>query len=57
MEKSVSGYCRVQDGARIVLVELEQGSLEADCEYEGCAYRAECPIGRQITAMGNGEDA
>lgn len=57
MEKSVSGYCRVQDGARIVLVELEQGSIEADCEYEGCAYRAECPIGRQITAMGSGEDA
>lgn len=45
MEQSFSGYCRVQDGARLVFVE----DGEADCNYECCVYRAECTIGREIT--------
>lgn len=57
MEKSVSGYCRVQDGARIVLVEVERGGVDADCDYADCAYRAECPIGKQITAMQTDQQA
>lgn len=49
MEKNISGYCRVLDGARIVFLEQEAGQWEADCDYELCPYRAECPIGREIT--------
>ena len=49
MEKNFSGYCRVQDGARLVFVEEDDGTWEADCNYDVCVYRAECPIGREIT--------
>ena len=45
MEQSFSGYCRVQDGPRLVFVE----DGEADCNYDSCVYRAECTIGREIT--------
>ena len=45
-EAFFSGYCRVLDGARTVLVE----DGEADCEYPDCPYAQSCPIGKQITA-------
>lgn len=49
MEKIVSGYCRAQDAARIVLCEEDSGCWEADCDYDmGCAYRDVCEIGKQI---------
>ena len=49
MEKIVSGYCRAQDAARIVLCEEDRGCWEADCDYDrGCAYRDVCEIGKQI---------
>ena len=47
MEQSFSGYCRVQDGPRLVFVE----DVEADCNYDCCVYRAECTIGREITQL------
>lgn len=49
MEKNFSGYCRVQDGPRLVFLEEDGGAWEADCNYGGCAYESECPIGREIT--------
>lgn len=50
MEKNFSGYCRVQDGPRLVFLEQDDdGTWEADCNYEaGCLYRAECTIGWEI---------
>ena len=48
MEKNFSGYCRVQDGPRLVFLEEDGGAWEADCNYGGCAYESECPIGRAI---------
>lgn len=47
MEQLINGYCRVIDAARMVLVE----DGEADCSYDGCAYRDTCPIGQQLTAL------
>ncbi len=44
------GYCRAQDQARLVLCELSAGEAEIDCGYSGCAYRANCQIGRAIAA-------
>ena len=49
MEKNFSGYCRVQDGPRLVFLEEDGGAWEADCNYGSCAYESECPIGREIT--------
>lgn len=47
MEQILNGYCRAIDGARMVLIE----DGEADCSYDGCAYRDTCPIGQQLTAL------
>lgn len=50
LEQMFQGYCRAQDQARIVLCELCAGEAEIDCNYDGCVYRANCQIGRAITA-------
>ncbi len=50
MEQMFSGYCRAQDQARLVLCECSDGQAEIDCDYDGCAYRGACQIGRAITA-------
>lgn len=39
----------MQDGPRLVFLEEDGGAWEADCNYGGCAYESECPIGREIT--------
>ena len=45
MEELISGYCRTQDAARMVL-------WEADCDYAaGCAYRDVCEIGKRIREL------
>ena len=49
MEQMISGYCRAQDQARLVLCELEAGEAEIDCDYCDCPYRAICQIGRALT--------
>ena len=50
-EKFLSGYCRRLDCSRMVSVLLENGRLaEADCDYDSCPYRADCPIGKEIAA-------
>ena len=44
-----SGYCRILDSSRSVIVVIEDGSLaEVDCNFENCIYAASCPIGQQI---------
>ena len=52
MEETFSGYCRRQDGARIVLVEREPGGqAEIDCDYRVCEYAGGCPIGRRSAEL------
>ena len=52
MEELISGYCRTQDAARMVLCEEDGGVWEADCDYDaGCAYRDVCEIGKQIREL------
>ena len=51
-EKMISGYCRQIDQSRIVTVELEDGKMrDVDCLYEGCIYRPNCPIAREIESI------
>ena len=47
-EKFISGYCRVQDQARTVTLEWEDGTWYCDCSYPGCVYADSCPIGSQL---------
>ena len=50
LEKTFSGYCRRQDGARIVLLERDPGEqADVDCDYRVCEYAGDCPVGQQIT--------
>lgn len=49
MEEFVSGYCRVLDGARTVLVDLDERC--ADCDHPACAYAGECPVAEKITHL------
>lgn len=52
MEELISGYCRTQDAARMVLYEEDGGAWEADCDYDaGCAYRDVCEIGKRIREL------
>lgn len=51
MEKTLSGYCRTIDDARIVLLDPDEKEPEIGCDYAGCAFRDSCPIGQQITAL------
>lgn len=53
MEEFVTGYCRVLDSARTVLVDLDDRC--ADCCYPDCAYVGECPVAEKITALLAGE--
>ena len=51
-EKFLSGYCRRLDCSRMVSVLLENGKLaEADCDYDSCPYRADCPIGKELAEL------
>lgn len=52
MEQILSGYCRMIDASRIVLVE----GGEADCDFEVCAYRDVCQIGQQIAQLQKTEE-
>ncbi len=48
MEWIISGYCRKQDQARTVLLELEDGEWYWDCDFPHCPHSVNCPIGPQI---------
>ena len=47
METVLSGYCRTIDGSRMVLIE----DGEADCDFDTCAYRDVCEIGKRIREL------
>lgn len=49
MEEFVTGYCRVLDSARTVLVDLDEHC--ADCDYPACPYAVECPVAEKITHL------
>ena len=51
MEQIFSGYCRCLDSARTVMAELDGAGWEADCDFPGCAFAADCVIGRQIAEL------
>jgi len=46
-----SGYCRAQDQSRMVTVETENGTLQADCCYGNCPYEQNCTIAQQIAEI------
>ena len=50
-EEFVSGYCRQWDRSRMVTVELEDGTPEADCGFGSCPYEPGCPIARRIREL------
>lgn len=50
-EKFISGYCRVLDTSRMVALEGDEASWEADCAFGHCNYENECPIGCQIAEI------
>lgn len=48
-ELFLSGYCRQQDGSRMVAVVIENKEVtEVDCCYGSCVYEPNCPIAQQI---------
>lgn len=55
-EKILSGYCRCQDGSRMVTAELEDGSWYIDCSYGNCPYQGSCDIAKALSQL-TGEDS
>lgn len=49
MEEFVTGYCRVLDAARTVLVDLDEHC--ADCSYPDCPYCADCSVSVKISEV------
>ena len=48
-ETVVTGYCRVLDNSRMVMVEADGAAItDIDCDYPGCPYAPNCPIGKAI---------
>ena len=47
-EYCLSGYCRVLDQSRRVLVEVFGGETEADCCWPDCPHAPQCTIAQQI---------
>ena len=45
MEYFLSGYCRCQDQSRRVLLEIDDGEIDVDCNFGACPYEAEGPPG------------
>ena len=48
MEYFLSGYCRCQDQSRRVLLEIDAGEIDADCNFGACPYEAECQLAAAI---------
>lgn len=48
MEYILSGYCRVQDQPRTVMLDNEDGPWQADCNYPDCAYSNVCQLAKEI---------
>lgn len=50
MEKILTGYCRILDGARTVMAEYDDG-WDIDCQFPACGFCADCTIGRQLQEL------
>ena len=50
-EYCFTGYCRQIDQSRMVMVEIYDGQLEADCCFDGCPYTPNCTIAKQIDEL------
>ena len=48
MEYFLSGYCRCQDQSRRVLLEIDDGEIDVDCNFGACPYEAECQLAAAI---------
>lgn len=48
MEYFLSGYCRCLDQSRRVLLEIEDGEADVDCNFGACPYEAECQVAAAI---------
>ncbi len=48
MERTMSGYCRAIDAARVVLCELDAGEVDIGCGFETCAHAPQCQVAEQI---------
>ena len=50
MEEEIiaTGYCRAQDGSRMVTLELFAGKWEADCAWPDCPYAPQCKIAEKF---------
>ena len=48
MEWIISGYCRVQDQARTVMLEFDGTQWDCDCDFPGCPFARDCPLGKQM---------
>ena len=46
MEYFLSGYCL--DQSRRVLLEIDNGEIDVDCNFGFCPYEAECQIAAAI---------
>ena len=55
MEKTLTGYCRVLDGARTVFAEYDEG-WELDCLFPGCGFAADCTIGKQLQELAKDQE-
>ena len=53
MEEFVSGYCRVLDGPRTVLADLEDKT--ADCCYPDCPHCEQCTLAAHFRELFSGE--
>ena len=52
IEKFLSGYCRVLDGARTVAAVVEDGVLtECDCCFPDCVYAGSCKVAEQLKEL------
>ena len=50
-ELIVSGYCRCQDGSRMVTAELDGGKWYIDCSFGNCPYESVCEIAKQLSRL------
>ena len=53
MEQIISGYCRVQDQARTVMAEYDDGEWDIACDFPNCSYAKDCPIGKRLAEIIN----
>jgi len=48
MEWYISGFCRQQNGTRVVMVEEDEGDWDIGCDFIRCAHCESCKIALDI---------